>query len=98
MIQKESTEIFINGKNTMTMPDIDQLKSHTDRAFHGIFVTTRRTKAAVATKGDEFQLSTMGADIHGTTKGRITTVDHFIDIFHLSIPGMKRICNFSIMV
>lgn len=55
-------------------------------------------KAAVAMKRDEFKLSTMGADIHGTIEGWITTVDHLIDIFHLGIPRMKSIFNFFIMV
>ena len=40
----------------------------------------------------------MRAAIHGTAEGRITTVDHLIDIFHLSLSGMKSIFNFFIIV
>ena len=53
--------------------DINQFKGHTGSAFHGIFVTTRRAKTAVAAKGDEFEFSAMSAGVHGTAKRRITT-------------------------
>lgn len=95
---KKLPEIFVNGKNTMAVPYIDQFKRHTGRAFHRVFVTTGRAKAAVAAKRNEFKLSAMGAGIHGTTKRGIATVNHFINIFHLSISWMKSIFNFFIIV
>ena len=64
---------------------------------NGIFVAIGRTKATMATEGNKFKLSTMCADVHGTTEGRVTTVDHFINIFHLSVSGMKSIFNFFII-
>ena len=55
------------------MMDINQFKGHTGGAFHGIFVTTRRAKTAVAAKRNEFEFSAMSAGVHGTAKRRITT-------------------------
>ena len=98
VIDEEIPKIFVNGKNAMTMSDINQFKRHTGSTFHGIFVATGRTKATMAMEGNKFKLSTMCADVHGTTESRVTTVDHFINIFHLSVSGMKSIFNFFIIV
>lgn len=72
-MKEKITEIFVNGKYTVPMSNIDQLKGHTGSAFHGIFVATSRTKTAVATKGNKFKITTVGADIHGTAEGRVAT-------------------------
>ena len=98
VIEKEVPEIFINGKNAMSMIHIHEFKRHTGSAFHGIFVTTSGTKAAVTTERDKFKIATMGADIHSSAKGRIATAQHLIDIFHLSLSGMKGIFYFFIIV
>ena len=98
VIQKEITKIFINSKDAMTMMEINQFKGHTGGAFHGIFVSTGRAKTAVTSKRNEFEFSAMSAGVHAPSKRRITTVDHPIDIFHLSISGMKSIFNFFIIV
>ena len=81
-------------KSTVAMSNIDQFKRHIGSAFHGIFVTTSGTKAAVTTERDKFKIATMGADIHSSAKGRIATAQHLIDIFHLSLSGMKGIFYF----
>ena len=98
VIEEKITEIFINGKNTVAMIHIHEFKRHTGSTFHGIFIATGRTKTTVATERDKFPIFTMCADIHGATKRRITTVDHLIDIFHLSLSGMKSIFNYFIIV
>ena len=82
----------------MSVFDINELKGHTGGAFHGIFVATCRTESTVTAKRNKFEIATVRAAVHGTTKRRITTVDHFIDIFHLSSSGMKSIFNFFIIV
>lgn len=82
VIEKEVPEIFINGKNAMSMIHIHEFKRHTGSAFHGIFIATGRTKTTVATERDKFPIFTMCADIHGATIGRITTVNYFFDVFH----------------
>lgn len=40
----------------------------------------------------------MRTAVHGTTEGRIATVDHFFDVFHLGISGMKSIFDFFVIV
>ena len=82
VIQEKSPEQLINGKNTMPVGNIDQLKGHRGSALHGIKVAASRTEAAVAAERDEFQLSTVRTTVHGTAKGRVTTVDHFIYVFN----------------
>ena len=52
----------------------------------------------VTTERNKLEISAVGTAIHGTTKRRITTVDHFFDIFHLRRSGMKSIFNFFIIV
>ena len=82
----------------MAVLDIDEFESHTGGAFHSIFVAARRAKTAVTAERNEFEVTAVGASVHGTAKRRITAVDHFIDIIHLSFSGMESIYNFFIMV
>ena len=98
VFKEEMTEVFIDGKNTMPVSNINQLEGHVCGAFHGILISTGRTETAVTAERNKFKLSTVGATVHGTTKRGITTVDHFIDIFHLGFSGMKSIFNFFIIV
>ena len=98
VLKKKGSEIFINGKNAMAVLDIDELKRHTGGAFHSIFISAGRTKAAVTAKRNKLEVTTVWTIVHGTAKRRITTVDHLIDIFHLSFSGMESIYDFFIMV
>ena len=98
VIEKEVPEIFINGKNAMTVSDINELKGHRGSAIHGIFITAGRAETAVTTERNKLEISAVDTAIHGTTIRRITTVDHLIDIFHLSRSGMKSIFDFFIMI
>ena len=47
VFEKVISEMFINGKDTVSVLDIDELKGHTGSAFHGILVSTGRTKTTV---------------------------------------------------
>ena len=49
-------------------------------------------------KGTNLSFPQCGPTIHSATKRRITTVDHFFDIFHLRRSGMKSIFDFLIIV
>lgn len=71
VMKKKIPEIFINGKHTVPMSNMDQFKSHTGSAFHGIFIAAGGTKAAVTAKGNKFKITTIGAGIHCPTEGRI---------------------------
>lgn len=68
VVKEEVAEIFINGKNAMTMLDIDEFKRHTGGAFHGIFVAAGWTKAAVTAKRDKPEVTAMRASVHGAAK------------------------------
>ena len=98
VIEKEITKVYINRENAMAMRDIHQLKGHTGSVFHGIFVAAGRTEAAMTAERNKLKFATVGTAAHGTTEGWIATVNHLFDIFHLSIPGMKSIFNFFIIV
>ena len=98
VFKKKVTKIFINSKNTVAVLDINKFKRHGSSAIHGIFITAGRAETAVASERDKFKLAAMGTTVHGTAKRWITTVDHLIDIFHLSRSGMKCIFNFFIVV
>ena len=74
VLEEKGTEIFINGKDAMTMVDIDELKKHRGGAFHGVFISAGRTETAATTERNEFQLAAVGTAVHGTTKGRIAAV------------------------
>ena len=97
-MKEEVAKIFIDGKNAMAVLNMNQLKGHTGSAFHGIFIAAGRTEAAVTAERNKFKLPTVRTSVHGTTERGIPTVDHLINIFHLSISGMKRIFNFFIIV
>ena len=98
VFDKKCPEIFIYSKNTMTMLSMNQFKGHTGSALHGIFVSTGRTEPAVTTERNKFKFATVWTGIHGAAEGRVTAVDHFINIFHLRISGMESIFDFFIMI
>ena len=44
ILQEKITEGRINGKNAMTVSDINELKGHRGSAIHGIFITAGRAE------------------------------------------------------
>lgn len=68
VLKKKVTEIFIDGKNTMTVLNIDQFKRHTGSAFHGIFVTAGRTKTVVTAERNKLQVTAVRTGVHGAAK------------------------------
>ena len=96
VFQEEMTKFFIDCENTMTVCAVKKLKGHTGRTFLGILHTASGAEAAFAAEGNKFHVVASGADIHGTAKRRIATIQHFIDIFHLRISGMEGIFDFLI--
>ena len=71
VMKEKLPKVFVNGKNTMTVGDIDQFKGHGCSAPHSVKISTSRAETAVAAEGNKFELSAMGAAIHGATKGWI---------------------------
>ena len=54
VFEKVLSEMFINGKDTVTVLGIDELKGHTGSAFHGILVSTGRIKTTVTAERNKF--------------------------------------------
>ena len=88
VIQEKIPELPINGKNTMPVGNIDQLKGHGGSAFHGIFIAAGGAEAAVAAERDEFQLSTVRTAVHGPAESWVATVNHFLHVFNDGITWM----------
>ena len=96
--KKKIPEVFINGKDTVSVSHVDEFKSHRSSALHGIKIATGRAEAAAAAERNKFKLSAVGTAIHGATKRVIATVDHFINIFYYGIPRMQSINYFFKMI
>lgn len=92
------TEFAGDGKNTVSMLDINDFKRHGSRPVNGVHVATGRTKTGMTAERDEFKITTGGTGIHGPTKRRIATVDHFFYIFDDRVTRMLDIEHFFKMV
>ena len=57
ILQEKITEGRINGKNAMTVSDINELKGHRGSAIHGIFITAGRAETAVTTERNKLEIS-----------------------------------------
>ena len=68
VLEKKVSKIFSNGKNTMAMLDTDEFKRHSGGAFHSIFISAGRTKAAVTAKWNKLEVTAVGAGVHGAAK------------------------------
>lgn len=82
VFQKKMSEFRINGKNTVAVLDIDDLKRHGSGAGDGISGATGRAESAVAAKGNKLESATTVTAIHCATKRRIATSDHAVNIFN----------------
>ena len=82
----------------MAMGTVDEFKSHRGSAVDGIHVAAGRTKAAVTTECNEFEIAAFGARVHGTAKRRITTVDHLVYVLDDRWTWMSKIYKFFIMI
>lgn len=82
VIEEESPEDFVNGENAVPVVNPDEFKGHRGSAFHSIEITAGGAETAVAAERDEFKLATMRTAEHGTTKGGITAMNHFVHVFY----------------
>ena len=92
------TKFFIDCENTMTVCAVKKLKGHTGRTFLGILHTASGAEAAFAAEGNKFHVVASGADIQGTTKGRIAAVNHFFYILDDRVTRVLEINHFFKMV
>ena len=98
VIQKERAQVFIDGKNEVSMCTINEFKGHFSRAINTVFIATGGAELRMAAERNKFKFATVRTAIHGATIRRIPTVDHFINVFHDSGTGMKSIFNFFIVL
>jgi hypothetical protein len=75
----------------MPVSTMNQFKGHRSRTFQRILNSTREAKAALATKRNKFHVITMRTDIHGTTKGRVPTMNHPVNVINNDLTRMKSI-------
>lgn len=68
VLKEKVAKIFINSKNAMAVLDADKLERHTGGAFHGIFIPTGRTKAAVTAERNKLEVAAVGAGVHSAAK------------------------------
>ena len=76
----------------------NQLTGHMERTELIILVTTSRTKAAVTTKRNKFEVATVGTAVHGTAVRRVTTMNHLVDIFDDSRTRMEFVNHMFIII
>lgn len=70
---------------------MNQFERHSIRAFLTVLHTAGRAEADFAAERNEFQHPTFGTGVHGATKGRVTAVNHLVDITDDSLAGMYNI-------
>lgn len=88
VFQKEMPQLSINCKNAVPVCTLNQFERHGIRAFLTVFHTAGRAEAAFAAERNEFEHPTFSTGVHGTAKGRVTTVNHLVDIADDSLSGM----------
>lgn len=74
------------------MLDIEELKGHRSSSVDGIHVAAGRTKPGMTAERNIFEISAGRAGIHGATKRRIATINHFFYIFD---DGVTRMLNIN---
>lgn len=98
VIQKERAQVFINGKNKVSVGAVNEFKGHFSRAVDAVFIAAGGTKLGMAAERDKFKFATVGTAIHRATIRRVPAVDHLLDVFHNNGTGMKDIFNFFIVL
>lgn len=98
VFKEEGAKDLIDGEDAVPVSGMDQFGSHFEGARHGIFCPAGRAKTAMAAERNIFKITAVRTGIHSPAKGRITTVDQFVNVVHFAVPGMEGIFNFFIIV
>lgn len=98
VLKEKVPELFVNGKNKMAMGTADELERDLRCAFDRVFITAGGTKLGMAAERNKFKLTTMRAFVHGSTIGRIPTIDHFFNSLHNNLTRMENIFYFFKML
>ena len=67
------SEFAGNGKNTVSVLDINDFKRHRSSPVNGIHVATGRAEAGMTAKRDKFEVPAVRTTVHGTAERGITT-------------------------
>lgn len=73
------------------MLNINDFKGHGSSPVDGVHVAAGRAEAGMTAESNKFKVAAAGAGIHGTTKSRITAVNHFFYIFDDRVTRMLNI-------
>lgn len=98
VFQEIGSQFFGNGEDEVSVLYVDNFKRHGGGTVNGVFIAAGRAEAAFATERDKLQVAALGASIHGTAIGRVTTMNHPVYVIHNRGTGMGSIFNFFIMV
>lgn len=98
VFEEEVSKFRVNRKDTVSVLCIDYLKRHRGSAVDGIFGSTGWTKPAVAPKRRELKSAAGSASIHDTAEGRVTAVNHAVDIFDDRVAGMQFINKLFVII
>ena len=75
----------------MAMRNIDEFKGYGSGSVNGVHVATGRAETRMATERKKLEVTARRTSVQGATKRRITTVEHFVNIFDNRISGVKNI-------
>ena len=95
---KEDTEFFGDGKDTMPMNALNELKGHRSSALDRIEIAARGAKAALAAERNEFERTTRRTPVHCAAEGRISTMNHFLDTFKNNRACFQGVLDFFVMI
>ncbi len=98
VMKEKVTEVFINGKNAVSVDGIDKFKGHGSGALHGIHVAAGRAEAAVAAERYKLKLATVRACKHGPAKRGVAAMNHFFYVFNNRGTWVQSINNFFVIV
>ncbi len=95
--QKERAQIFINGKNKVSVGTVNEFKGHFSGAVNGVFIAAGGAELGMAAERDKFEFAAVGTAEHGAAIRGIPAVYHLFNVFHDNRTGMKDIFNFFVM-
>ena len=95
---EEDTELFGDGKDTMPMNALNELKGHRSSALDRIEISARGAETALTAERNEFERTTRRTPVHCTAEGRSSTMNHFLDTFKNNWACFQGILDFFVMI
>lgn len=80
------------------MGSSNEFEGHGGSSLDGIESATGRAKPTVTSERDKLSMVAFWTTVKSPTEGRITAVDHLLDVFHFDIAGMASVFNFFVMI